>query len=98
MPLIPIDQRIGGRVMRRHEPLALELRLDLLRQLLAELDSPLVETEDIPDDPLHENLVLVEGYQYPERMRRQLGKNEGARRSIAGERLVRNELFDALGG
>src|SRR5664279_1306262 len=66
------DQRIGGAVMGelRIRP-ALELGNATLRKHLAELDAPLVERVDVPDDALHEDAVLVERDQRTERLRRQ---------------------------
>src|SRR5256885_8913757 len=49
---------------------------DHLRQLLAQLDAPLVERVDAPDDPLREDLVLVHRDQHAERPRRQLRSEE----------------------
>ena len=41
------------------------------RELFAEFDAPLVERVDAPDDTLDKDLVLVEGDQLAERLRRQ---------------------------
>ena len=45
---------------------AFEFWDDLVGQDLAELDAPLVEAVDVPDDALGEDGVLVEGYQLAE--------------------------------
>ena len=50
-----------------------ELGHDPLRELLAELDAPLVERVDVPDRTLGEHLVLVERDELAERVRRELG-------------------------
>src|SRR3954469_24369042 len=72
LPPVPADQAVGGRVMvglgliRR-----LQLGNDLHRQLLAELDSPLIEGVDPPDRALREDAVLVEGDQGAQCVRRE---------------------------
>ena len=38
-----------------------EVLYDVLREDFAQLDAPLVEGEDIPDDALDEDLLFVEG-------------------------------------
>src|SRR2546421_7380275 len=70
---IASNQRVGRRVVRELGlGLALELGDDPLRQRLAELDAPLVERIDAPDDALSEDTVLVKRHQRAERARRQL--------------------------
>ena len=54
-----VDQPVGRRVVRRDVAVGGELGQDLLGERLAELDAPLVVRVDVPDDPLHEDLVLV---------------------------------------
>jgi hypothetical protein len=34
---------------------------DILGQLLAELNTPLIETENVPDYALNENFMLIQG-------------------------------------
>jgi len=60
-------------------------------QLLAQLDAPLVEWVGVPDDALHEDLVLVTRNEPAERARRQARKQEQADRTVAGVRLVCRE-------
>src|SRR5205823_11657040 len=52
---------------------ALEFGDDALRELLPQLDAPLVERVDVPDHALREDAVLVERDQRPERLGRALG-------------------------
>src|SRR5262249_49658054 len=60
-PPVATDQAVRRAVVaERGLRLALDLRDDPLRQQLAELDSPLVEGVDVPDDALREHAVLVE--------------------------------------
>ena len=65
-------------------------------QLLAELDAPLVERIDVPDDALHKDLVLVHGDQRAEVVRRHLGVEDRVGRAVALKDLVRQQLRDAL--
>ena len=77
--------------------LALELRDDALGQHLAQLDSPLIERVDVPNDALSEHAVLVERDELSERFRREpLGENR-VRGTIAvehpvGDQAVRRAL------
>src|SRR6267142_2579956 len=70
---------------------ALELGDDALRELLPELDAPLVERVDVPDYALREHAVLVERDERPERLRRELLGENHRRRPVALERPVRHE-------
>ena len=45
--------------MTRHHVLVFQLRQDGLGELLAELHPPLIEGVDVPQNSLHEDLVLV---------------------------------------
>ena len=54
-----IDQAIGGGIMRSHHIIVLQFRKDLPGQGLAQLDTPLIERENVPDDPLDEDLVFI---------------------------------------
>src|SRR5437870_13619470 len=47
----------------------LELRRNARGQLLAELDAPLIERVDVPDDTLGKNAVLVQRHELAERVR-----------------------------
>ena len=53
--------------MRGDRTVVAQFGKDSPGQLFAQLHTPLVEREDIPDDPLHEDLVLVHGDQRAER-------------------------------
>src|SRR5690606_32509878 len=90
---VPPDQRVRrGVVPELGFGLGRELRRDPGRELLAELDAPLVERVDVPDRALREHLVLVERDQSSERGRCQLVEQERVRGAIAGERAMWNEL------
>ena len=56
---IRIDQPIGRWIMRFDLVIILQLRQDLPRQLFAQLNPPLIKREDVPDHPLHKDLMLV---------------------------------------
>ena len=70
---------------------AFELSDDLLREHLAQLDTPLVEGVDVPDDALGEDGVLVECDQLAEGFGCEDFGEDGIRRAIAFENLVRDE-------
>ncbi len=77
---------------------ALEFRDDALGQHLAQLDAPLVERVDVPDDALGEDAVLVERDELAERFRREPLGEDGVRRAVALEDPVRHEpIRRALG-
>src|SRR5258708_2238541 len=66
------DERVRRAVVpERRLRRALELGDDPLRELLPELDAPLVEGVDVPDHALREHAVLVERDERPERLRRE---------------------------
>ena len=71
--------------------LAGELGDDAHRELLAELDSPLIERVDVPDDALGEDGVLVEGDEHAEDVRSELLGHDRRRRPVAGEDAMGNE-------
>jgi len=73
---------------------------ELRRQLLAELDTPLIERVDVPDDALHEHLVLVERDELTQRRGIDaLGQNQRARpvAGIAAVRITRTLVRSTLG-
>ena len=65
-----------------------QLRDNPFRQYLAQLDAPLIEGINLPDRPLGEYAVLVEGNQLAERLRGQALCDNGIRRPIAFEDAV----------
>ena len=71
--------------------LALELRDDTLGQDLAQLDAPLVEGVDLPDRPLGEDTMLIEGHQLAERSRSEPFGEDRAGGAIALEDPVGDE-------
>ena len=71
----------------------MELGQDGLGELLAELDSPLVEAVDIPDDALDEDLVLVQGNEPAQRVRRELLEEERAGGPVPVERPVSHQTL-----
>src|SRR5438034_11759049 len=71
--------------------LALELRNDPLGQHLAQLDSPLIERVDVPDDALGEHAVLVERDELSERLRRQQLGEDRVRGAIPLEDPMRDQ-------
>ena len=64
------------------------------RELLAELDTPLVERVHVPDHGLHEHLVLVPRDQPPERARPEAREQDHAARPVPDVHLVRHQPID----
>ena len=92
------DQIIGGGIVGGNPPRSAELGQDLLRELLAELDSPLVKGVDAPDDALHEDLVLIHRDQLAERAGGELLEQDAVGGPVALEVLVRDEPLNPLPG
>ena len=67
-----------------------ELGEDFVGELFAELDPPLVEAEDVPDDALGEDFVLVHRNQLTEALGRYLLYQDGVGRPVAFEDLESN--------
>src|SRR3981189_1051646 len=65
---------------------------DFLRQLLAELDAPLVKAVDVPDHALSKHLVLVARNEAAEILRRDFLERQDAGGTVAGILLVRRQL------
>ena len=93
-----VDEAVGGAVVAGDRSRVFEFGQDGLGELLAEFDAPLVEGVDVPDDALGKNLVLVHGDQHAERFRRELREHDRVGRAIAGEDLVRDQLFERVAG
>src|SRR6266478_3417127 len=93
---VAADEVVRGAVVpkRRFGP-ALELRDDALGELLAQLDSPLIEGVDVPDDALGEDAVFVEGDQLAERLGSEAIGHDRVRGTVALEDPMRN---DGVGG
>ena len=47
--------------MGMHGLIIFQLGENTLCELLSQLNAPLIEAEDVPDHPLHEDLVLIHG-------------------------------------
>ena len=71
-----------------------KFRKDLLGELLAEFNTPLVVAVDVPDNALREDLVFVHGDEGAERFRRNVVHHDGVGRLVAFEHLVRGEECD----
>ena len=69
--------------------IGVEVLYDILGEDFAELNAPLVEGEDIPDDALDENLLFVEGHEDAEHAGGQFIGNQRIGRTIALEDHVR---------
>ena len=71
----------------------LEILLDSLREHLAELNAPLVETVDVPDHALGEDHMLIVGNQGTKSTGCDLLCEDSSGRSVAKEGLVRDEII-----
>ena len=70
-----------------------KFRQDLFRQDLAKFHAPLVETVDVPNDALGEDLVLVESDELAQGRRRQFFGQKGVGGPVAFESLVRDQFL-----
>ena len=70
-----------------------EVLQDILRKHLAELHTPLVERENIPDDALHKHLVLIERNEGAKRLGGELVREKRIGRPVAFKCLERNKFF-----
>ena len=77
---------MGGRLF-----LVLQLRKDLVCELLPELHSPLVEAEDIPDHALDKNFVFVHGNEIPQGPGSDFFDKDGIGRSVSLKYSKRNK-------
>lgn len=98
MNLDVVDQPIGGRIVGGSFVRVGQIALDGLGQRLAQLNAPLVERVDVPDDTLGEDLVLVHGDQRTQRERGHLLDEDRVGRAVSGEDLVRQELLQLVTG
>lgn len=73
-----------------------EIAFDGLGESLAQLNAPLVEGVDVPDDALSEDLVLVGGDEGAESEWRQLLDDNRVGGAVSGEHLVWNEILELL--
>lgn len=73
-----------------------EIAFNGLSQSFAQLNSPLIERVDVPDDSLCEDLVLVGGDEGAESEWRQLLDHERVSRAVSGEDLMRNEILQLV--
>ena len=71
--------------------ISVEILQDVLGEDFAELDAPLVEGEDIPDDALDENLLFIEGHEDAEHAGGQFVGDQRIGRTVALEDHVRLE-------
>ena len=92
--LEPLDQSVGGAVVVEFSVSLGKFRKDLLGELLAEFNTPLVVAVDVPDHALREDLVFVHGDEGAEGFRRNVVHHDGVGRLVAFEHLVRGEECD----
>ena len=75
-----------------------KFRENLLRELLAEFNTPLVVAVDVPDNALGEDLVFVHSDEGAKAFRAHVVHHDGVRRLVAFEYLVRSEECDFFFG
>ena len=91
---VELDQGLGGSVLSGQSLVILgDGRGDLLGELLAQLDAPLIVGVQTPHGALDEGDVLVQGDELAERERGQCHAEDGGGRAVAGEHAGRNDLF-----
>mmetsp|Transcript_40401 Transcript_40401/g.72796 ORF Transcript_40401/g.72796 Transcript_40401/m.72796 type:complete len:592 (+) Transcript_40401:163-1938(+) len=96
--LVIINQSIRRTIVTRNLLLPTQLWQNLLRQLLPQLNTPLIKRINIPHGPLREDLHLVHGNQNSEHARSQLLEEEGCGGSVALEDLVGHKGVHLGGG
>lgn len=96
MALEPVDELVGRRVVLEFHVGLCKFREDLLGELLAEFNTPLVVAVDVPDNALREDLVFVHGDEGAEAFRAHVVHHDGVCRLVAFEHLVRGEECDFL--
>ena len=90
--LVPRDEGLRGRVERGRRVLVRDVVDHVLREVLAELDAPLVEGVDAPDEALDRAPVLVEREERADVVGVELREEEAEGRAVAGEGAVGAEL------
>ena len=78
--LEPLDESVRGAIMLQFSVGLGKFRKDLLRELLAEFNTPLVVAVDVPDHALSEDFVFVHGTESAETFRRNVVHHDGVRR------------------
>lgn len=79
--------------MRRHVVVVLKFGINFTGELLAQFHTPLVEAENIPDHPLHEDFVLVQRNQITQRVRRNFFQQNRVGRAVALEHFEGHDVF-----
>ena len=93
-----IDEAVGGAVVAPHHSRSFELWKQSLGELFAEFYPHLVERVDPPDDPLGEDLMLVERDQRAQRPGCELAVEQRVCGPVALEGLGRREEFESGAG
>jgi len=85
------DQTARTAIMALRQTRLIKLALDLLRETLAQLDTPLIKGVDIPDCALGKCKVLIINDQRAKRSGGNLLRKDTGRRSVAQERFMLQE-------
>src|SRR5579883_778233 len=84
------DQVIGGAIVsERWIRCALEFRHNSLGKDFTELNAPLIERIDVPDDALSEHQVFIESDQFAQCLRRELLGKDCVRRPVSRKHAMR---------
>ena len=88
-----VDQALSGRVISSAFIAADQTVVNAFAQFLAQLDTPLVEGVDAPDDALDEYLVFVHGDQRAQAARADAFDHDRVARTVARDHLVRRQFL-----
>lgn len=88
-----VNQSIGAGIVFCRGTRSIEIRLDILRQRLPELHTPLIERIDVPDRTLSKHHMLVVRNQRSQRTGRDLLRENARRRPITKEDLMRHQII-----
>lgn len=91
-----VDQAVGGAVVSGDLVVVGEVAFNGLGESFAQLDTPLVEGVNVPDDALSEDLMLVGGDEGTESEGSQLLDHNRVGGAVAGEHLVWYEILELL--
>ena len=93
MCAVELDERLRGGVLGSQGLVVMECRRNLLGELLAKLDAPLIVGVNAPDRALNERDVLIERDELAECERGELVSEDRGRGTVAREAPRRHDLF-----
>jgi len=93
---VVIDEAVGRTVVASNITGGFKFGQNQFGQLFTELNTPLVETVDVPDGTLSKNLHFVHGDQTTQCSGCELLKQEAIGRAVSFKHLVRDKITDGL--